>query len=265
VRIELMTNPASGSGTDGDDVAARLRAAGAEIVEDGAERVVVSGGDGTIVAGAERAAALGVPLAVLPAGTANDFARANGIPLDLDAAARLAVTGMRTSPHDLGRIDGRGFLTVAAAGLAPAAARRAAPLKRALGPLAYPVGGLLAGLREAPIPVSVPPHFEGRAWQVIVAITGGFGGGAGIDAADPADGRLDLVVLPAGRRAALLRHALHMRRGTLAEAPGAIHARARELPLDVPAGTPFNIDGEVVEAGPSVHVTVQVAAFLVVH
>ena len=40
--------------------------------------VVVSGGDGTIAQGAEMAADRGVPLAVIPTGTANDFARAAG-------------------------------------------------------------------------------------------------------------------------------------------------------------------------------------------
>ena len=54
---------------------------------------MVSGGDGTIAPVAERAGELGVPLAVIPGGTANDFARANGIPPDPRAAAELAASG----------------------------------------------------------------------------------------------------------------------------------------------------------------------------
>src|SRR3712207_7308671 len=42
--------------------------------------------------------------------------------------------------------------------------------------------------------------FTGRAWQVTVASTGAFGGGAEIEEADPHDGLLDLVVVPAGHQ-----------------------------------------------------------------
>ena len=59
----------------------------------------MAGGDGTIGGVAELAGGLDVPLAVIPAGTANDFARANGIPLDRRGRAargvrdRAAATG----------------------------------------------------------------------------------------------------------------------------------------------------------------------------
>jgi diacylglycerol kinase family enzyme len=265
VKVNLVCNPASGGSTDGEAIERLLERHGATLVdEDGAERVVVSGGDGTVAQGAELAARLGVPLAVIPTGTANDFARATGIPRDEEAAAELAVTGPPGPAHDLARMDGRPFVNVAAAGLAPAAARRAEPLKRFLGPLAYTAGAAAAGVLEQPIACTIDPHFAGRAWQVIVAGTGAFGGGAEIDAADPADGRLDLVVLPAGPRVALVRYAAGMRRGTLAEAPGAIHARADAFTIDLPTGTSFNVDGEVVEASGRVRFTVEAGAFRLV-
>jgi diacylglycerol kinase (ATP) len=265
MNIFLVCNPASGGSTDRDRIRALLERRGATLVDEAeAERVVVSGGDGTVAQGAELAARLGIPLAVVPTGTANDFARATGIPLDVETAAALAVTGAPGPAHDLARMDGRPFVNVAAAGLAPAAARRAAPLKRLLGPLAYTAGAAAAGLLEAPIECTIDPHFSGRAWQVIVAGTGAFGGGAEIDAADPADGRLDLVVLPAGPRIRLVRYAVRMRSGTLAEAPGAVHARADAFTIDLPAETSFNVDGEVVSAQGSAAFTVEAAAFRLV-
>ena len=100
-------------------------------------------------------------------------------------------------------------------------------------------------------------HFDGEAWQVIVAVSGAFGGGAEIDAADVHDGRLDLLVVPAGRRLALLPRALRMRRGDLAEDPKVVHVQAQAFTLDVPAGTAFNVDGELVQAGPEVRFTLQ--------
>lgn len=78
-------------------------------VAQGAERIVVAGGDGTVreVAGAlaltpERSAPPRVPLGVVPVGTANLFARSALLPVgDLRSAARRAVSGL-TRPTDLG-------------------------------------------------------------------------------------------------------------------------------------------------------------------
>jgi diacylglycerol kinase family enzyme len=206
------------------------------------ERIVVAGGDGTIAPCAALSGRLGVPLAVVPLGTANDFARAHGLPLDVRVARELALWGVRTRPLELGRLsDGRPFVNVASAGLAPLAARYAAPLKR-LGPIAYPLGALRAATAP-PLRVGVRVDgsviFEGRAWQVIVACTGAFGGGAGVES-DPADGALDVAVL-AGPRVALLRHAFELRGGA------ASHARGRVV--SVSGAGELNVDGEVVGGG----------------
>src|SRR5215213_6009436 len=83
----------------------------------GPDRIAVAGGDGTIGDCAELAGRLGVPLAVIPLGTAE-------LPLEVEAACVLAVTGSALRPLELGRLaDGRPFVNVASAGLATAAAR----------------------------------------------------------------------------------------------------------------------------------------------
>jgi diacylglycerol kinase (ATP) len=264
VRIELIANEESGGGTDVAALEEALRREGAEIVQERAERVVISGGDGSVGGAAARAAELGVALAVIPAGTANDFARALDLPREHDAAIRLAVTGAELRRLELGDIDGTPFVNVASLGLGPSAARRAAPLKRLLGPLAYSVGALAAGALDRPAEVAVEGIFEGRAWQLTVACTGAFGGGSEIEEADPHDGRLDLVVVPDGPRIGLARRAAGMRNGTIAAQPGVLHARRDDLVLRVPAGTAFNVDGEVVRTGPLVRVTVRDAVDVVV-
>jgi diacylglycerol kinase (ATP) len=218
------------------------------------ERVAVAGGDGTIAPVAELAGRLGAPLAVIPGGTANDFARAAGLPLDPLAAAELAVTGRALRRFELGRLgDGRPFVNVASAGLASVAARRAAPLKPRLGPLAYGVGAVRAAATAAPLECAVRADgasvFEGAAWQVILAVTGAFGGGSGIAAADPSDGVLDVTILPAGSRLGLARRAWGMKRHTVAEQRGVEHHRGAVVAVDVPPGTEFNADGEVRTGG----------------
>jgi diacylglycerol kinase (ATP) len=267
VRLALLANDASGSGaTRAESVADALRRRGA-VVElhdvrevcgpDGdpaavlsaqPDRVVVAGGDGSVGGAAQLAARLGVPLAVVPTGTANDFARSLGIPLDVEAAAALAAhQPAELRRVDLARADGRTFLNAASTGLSVLAARRAHDLKPQLGPLAYAVGALRAGLTAHPLDVRVAVDgreaFAGPAWQVIVAGTGAFGGGAELDAADPQDHRLDVAILEGGPRLGLVRRAWGMRAGGLTEQPGVRHERGREV--EVRGARTFNVDGEV--------------------
>src|SRR3954453_15951360 len=77
----------------------------------GPDRIAVAGGDGTIGDCAELAGRLGVPLAVVPLGTANGFARSAELPLEGEAARGLAARGEALRPLELGRLaDGRPFV-----------------------------------------------------------------------------------------------------------------------------------------------------------
>jgi diacylglycerol kinase (ATP) len=259
VRIALAANRASGGGLDPAPLAAAMRAAEVEVFgcDDAGlaaaaasepDRLAVAGGDGTIGAVAELAGRLDVPLAVIPTGTANDFARAHRLPADPLEAAELAATGTHTDTLELGRLaDGRPFVNVASAGLASIAARNAQPLKSRLGPLAYGVGAARAAVSTGPLEVTVRTDGEevyaGGAWQVIVAVSGAFGGGSGVQQADPGDGLLDVVVLPAGSRIGLARRAWGLRTHTIAEQRGVPHAQAHVIEVD--GAGELNVDGEI--------------------
>jgi len=267
MRVALVVNKASGGGTDPAPLERAMRDHGAEVTTCGCEpadlgtipaaepeRVVVAGGDGTVGSAAELAGRLDVPLGVIPGGTANDYVRATGLPLDPVEAARLAVTGTRLERYELGRLgDGRPFVNVASAGLASVAARRADPLKPRLGPLAYAAGAVHAAASSSPLRCSVRADgatvFDGEAWQVIVAVTGAFGGGSRVGAADPSDGVLDVAVIPAGSRIGLARRAWGLKRHTIADQRGVEHHRGRVLELGVPDGTEYNADGEIRRGG----------------
>lgn len=258
--IALLANPASGSG-GADDIERGLRARGLDVVrfeldradevaEALPERVVVAGGDGSIGRAAEAAAAARAPLGVVPVGTANDFARALGLPDDRGEATELAATGERRQSLDLGRVGRRPFVNAASAGLSPVAARKADRLKRFLGPVSYTVGALRAGLFAKPVRARVEVDgataFDGHAWQVIVGLTGAFGGGAGVDA-DPADGRLDLVAIEARSRARLVLHGYGLRAGAVEEQEGVITATGARIEVETDSEAGFNVDGELVD------------------
>ena len=82
-----------------------------------------------------------------------------------------------------------------------------------------------------------------------MAVTGAFGGGSELGAAEPEDGVLDVAVLPAGSRAGLARRAWGMRRGTIAEQRDVFHPRGSVIEVELPPGEQFNVDGEVREGG----------------
>ena len=276
MRIALLRNPKSGRG-DAEDVADLLMAEGAEVEAFGLdevdealasapERIAVAGGDGSIGPAAEAAARAGAPLAVIGVGTANDFARALDLPDDAAEAARLAASGTRTRRLDLARMGTRPFVNVASLGLAPAAARKAHGFKRALGPAAYALGGLRAAVTSHPVRCRARCDgrvaFDDQAWQVSVACSGAFGGGSEVEA-DPHDGELDLVAFEAGSRTALALRAYGLRRGNVSSQAGVHTCRAATIELDVPGGTAFNVDGEIVTSG-AVAFTVEPGAIEVV-
>ncbi len=257
--IALRANPGSGSGDASEEVPARLRDLGAEVREvtedealraaaSGADRIVVAGGDGSVAPAAAAAAEIDLPLAVVPCGTANDFARAMGLPDTLAEACALAVRGERMRTLELGHMGTRPFVNVASAGLAAVAARHAASLKGRLGRFAYLWGALRAGATAGPWRCQVRCDdravFSGEIWQVIVASSGAFGGGSDIAEADPTDGILDVTVIPAGSRLRLIRHAAGLRSGKVTSQRGVLHVRCHTAEVD--GEVDFNVDGELV-------------------
>ncbi|SEN76841.1 diacylglycerol/lipid kinase family protein [Palleronia pelagia] len=87
-------------------------------VADGGDLVVAAGGDGTVMATAGAMVGRDVPMAVLPLGTFNFFARGLGFSEDPETAARQIVDGQ---PHDIrvGRVNGQTFLNNASLGIYP--------------------------------------------------------------------------------------------------------------------------------------------------
>lgn len=77
--------------------------------------ITAFGGDGTINEVVQGLIGGDTPLAVLPYGTGNDFARSAGIPLDLEEAMGLVCKGV-ASPCDVGFVNGRYFINAVGIG-----------------------------------------------------------------------------------------------------------------------------------------------------
>ena len=98
----------------GGDATGAARAA----AQPGTVAVVAAGGDGTVSRVAAGLVGSNTPLAVLPIGTLNHFARDLGIPLDLDEAVRTIVAS-RVMSIDVGDVNGRIFLNNSSIGIYP--------------------------------------------------------------------------------------------------------------------------------------------------
>jgi diacylglycerol kinase family enzyme len=86
-----------------------------EAIDQGTQRIVVAGGDGTIATAASLVANTDIELAILPGGTLNHFAKDHSIPTDLGKAALVAADGV-VAGADIGYVNDRVFLNTSSIG-----------------------------------------------------------------------------------------------------------------------------------------------------
>ena len=172
--IPAFVNPASGSGEaaqaalsensafdveacDTDSLEGRIEQA----VRDGAERIVVAGGDGTIAKAAASLAGTESALAVVPGGTLNHFARDHGVPVDHKEAAEAAVSGPIVAA-DVAYVNDRLFLNTSSVGAYVLFVRTRERLERYIG---YRLATIVAGFRLLGIvrPFTVELELDGVA------------------------------------------------------------------------------------------------------
>ncbi|MGC4763768.1 diacylglycerol/lipid kinase family protein [Micromonospora sp. DT46] len=213
----------------------------------GAELVFVWGGDGMVQRCADTLAGSGVPMAILPAGTANLFAANLGVPEDLPEAVRIGLHGRRRS-LDLGRLNGEHFAVMAGAGFDGDLIREAdRTLKGKLGRLAYMWTGLrhvrgeLVGTR---ITVDGTEWFDGDASCVLFGNVGTITGGIpAFDDARPDDGCLEIGVSTADGAVDWARTLGRMAAGRSEESPFVRITRGRKIKVRLAAPRTYELDG----------------------
>jgi diacylglycerol kinase family enzyme len=230
---------------------------------DGADLVVAVGGDGTVRGCAEGVAGTGVPLGIVPHGTANLLARTLGIPGHPRAALEVALDRRRPTDDrliDLAIADREPFTAMAGMGL-DAAVVSGTRLKHQFGWFAYAMSGA-AHLANPPTRFTIKlddnPPIERTARSVVVGNSGLLPGGfALLPDARLDDGVLDVGVLaphgPFGwTRVAtrVLTHSHHQDR--MLE-----RFQARRVEITSCVTLPREVDGEVISPGTTLTVTVQ--------
>ena len=232
----------------------------------GAGLVFAMGGDGTVRACAQALAGGGIPLAIVPWGTANLTARALGVPTGLDAALGVGF-GRHERRIDLAVADGITYAAMAGIGV-DAAVVGATPggFKARAGWLAYAA----AGARHALGPhTTFELRLDGapltrRARSVVVGNAGLLPGGfALLPDARLDDGLLDVGILAPSSPLGWARVAYRIMAGSRHEDGQLERYRARRIEIRAAGELPREVDGEVIEPGRSLTVTVAPAALLV--
>jgi lipid kinase YegS len=174
-----------------------------EALRDGVSRLVIGGGDGSVNEMVDTLAKLPkeerLELAIVPLGTANDFANACEIPLNTLEALRLAATGS-TTPVDIVAANERHFINIATAGFgAQVTADTPIELKNFLGGGAYTLTGILKVLDFVPYKATVKtPQMNKEETGILSAICNGREAGGGQMLAPRAyinDGLLDVLIV----------------------------------------------------------------------
>ncbi len=150
--------------------------------------VIVGGGDGTLNCMSGAVLDSGLPLGILPMGTANDLARTLGIPGDLTEACRVIAAG-RLHAIDLGRVNGVHFFNVASIGLGVRVAHKLTKeVKRRWGVLGYLHGFIQAYREHRPFKVDIVCDGQTRRVRSIqVAVGNGRHYGGGMTIAEEAE------------------------------------------------------------------------------
>ncbi|MCX7305805.1 MAG: lipid kinase [Hyphomicrobiales bacterium] len=272
-RALLLVNPKARRGGEAiDSVIGRLHKGGLDMttepfdalpeiardivrLRESADLIVLCGGDGTIACGALAVVECGLPLGIIPMGTANDLARTLGIPTDLGEAADVIIAG-NTRKIDLGSVNGYAFFNVASIGLSADLAQGLRPeMKKRFGRLGYAMAAarVLTGARPFTATIQAGEKVTRvETFQIAVGNGRHYGGGNVIEAnAEIDDGHLDLYSLEFGRvwkLAAMLRS---FRAGTHGAWDEVRTDRGVEFDIATRRPMPVNTDGEIVTSTPA--------------
>ena len=222
--------------------------------EAGFELLVAAGGDGTINEVVNGIAPLEKRpmLAIIPAGTTNDYARALRIPREDPLEAAKVILKGKAAQMDVGQANDTYFINIAAGGsLSELTYSVPSKLKSMYGYLAYVVKGAEMLTRVAPMNLRVEYDngvFEGRSSMFFLALTNSVGGFEQIvPDAQLDDGKFTLLVVKTTKFAEILQLISEVLTGKHVDNPNLLYVKSENVtikPLDENAKVMINLDGE---------------------
>lgn len=220
------------------------------------DHLLLAGGDGTVnyLVNLIKGRGLELPVAVLPTGTANDFAALLGMPADIGESCRAILSG-RIRPTDLGTVNGHYFVNVFSCGLFTDVSQKTPTAwKNNLGKIAYYINGIgdLPRFRKMELSIATDGgDFNGSA--IIFFVFNGRTAGtlplAYLSEGD--DGLLDVLILKGDTPLDTLRTAIRYLPRLLhrkSYPPGIVHIRCSRLHAESAGNEHTDTDGQ---PGPS--------------
>lgn len=191
---------------------------------------------------------LDIPIAILPVGTANDFAKFIGMPADIEMACE-QILNSEIRKIDIGKINDKYFINVASAGLFTNVSQKTdINMKNTMGKLAYYVKGIeqLPNFKRIPLKVeSKQNNFDGEMLLMLVfnGQTAGnfkFAYKAIVD-----DGMLDVIIIEGGMVKDIVNILIKMFKGEhLEDVNGIIYFKTDKLNISCNNDIVTDIDGE---------------------
>lgn len=223
--------------------------------KEGFDLIIAAGGDGTLnevingIAGLTKRPRL----AIIPAGTTNDYARALHVPReDPVAAAKLILNPKNHFKIDLGKAGENYFMNIAAGGtLTELTYDVSSQMKSLFGYMAYFAKGaeMLPQVKPVHMNIKYDGHeFDGMASTVFLALTNSVGGFEQIvpDAALD-DGLFSLIIVKDSNMVGLMQLMAKALKGTHIGDPRVIYVKAKDVeitPVDPNDRLMINLDGE---------------------
>jgi YegS/Rv2252/BmrU family lipid kinase len=216
-------------------------------LDEGAELLFVWGGDGMVQRCIDALDGASIPVAIVPAGTANLFASNLDIPQDIEKAVDIGLHGRRRL-LDVGRLNGERFAVMAGAGFDAQMIREAdAGLKDKVGRVAYVWTGMKELGRkpfEATIKVDGSTWYEGKASCVLLGNVGElFAGVEAFEDAQPDDGLLELGVVSADSVLDWARTIARTAAGSSSTSPFVQATKARSAQVKFDRRILYEVDG----------------------
>jgi diacylglycerol kinase (ATP) len=233
-----------------DEIADVIRSVG-----DRVDCVILGGGDGTLSAALPGLLDTGLPLGVIPLGTANDLARTLQLPLDVTQAVQVISANILRN-IDVGEVNGIPFLNVASIGfgvdLTRALTRDA---KRRWGVFGYLIAALRVLRRMRPFHVTVKiGETLHHSKTVHLAIGNGRHYGGGMIVSEDAaidDDRLDVYSLEVPNAWALLKILPSMRIGSHGRWSEVETMAGQNVAVETRRPRSVNADGEIITQTPA--------------
>jgi YegS/Rv2252/BmrU family lipid kinase len=224
-----------------------------EALAEGYKTIVAAGGDGTASAVAGQLLQREIPLGIIPVGTANLLARELGIPLELEAACRLVISGGAIRKLDAMRMGEHVLISHISMGAYSFIAERTSiTAKRYFRQLAYIWNGLaeLVRTRTWRFDLIVDGQKQRvRAAFIMIANVGAMGAYSlrwGTDV-KPDDGEIDICIVRAQTLSHYISFMWHILRQRHQQFPHISYLRAKEyIKVSTKKNVPIRGDGEIV-------------------